>query len=1066
MPLFFPTRILRAAAQNTTAIKWSETLALPKSHFPARPTATQLERYRQRCADELYAWQRASRPQKTKNGIGKEVNNEFVLHDGPPYANGAVHVGHALNKVLKDLIVRWHLATGKRVQYRPGWDCHGLPIELKALQAQRTQTEQASSLRDAPKQEAAAAATSGVGMSATDIRKVARELASETIEKQKTSFKEWGVMGEWEEPYKTMNLDFEIGQLRVFREMVRKGLISRHHRPVYWSPSSRTALAEAELEYDDNHKCTAAFVSMPFVRLPRALKDHPGLKSGSLSALIWTTTPWTLPANKAIAVNKDIDYTVIAVAQASSPTVQRQDEHLLVAKERVEHVLSHLGNESTHTTIVDSVSGSELADGQATCFNLFTASESPILNADFVTATSGTGVVHCAPGHGMEDYLLCEQNHIGPAVAPVDDGGRYTTDVFPAEPEMSKSMEGLDVQTEGAKAVLSVLRDSRRFIPSEVRVASYNLVLATHEFTHKNPTDWRTKQPVIVRATAQWFADVSAIKDRALAALEDVTFIPESGKTRLKSFVEGRSQWCISRQRAWGVPIPALYHQKTGEACIREESIDHIIKTIKEKGTDAWFSDPPDNPTWIHPSLAEDPWVRGKDTMDVWFDSGTTWTTLADQKRRPVSDVYLEGTDQHRGWFQSSLLTTIATQESVPAAPFGTLVTHGFTLDSEGRKMSKSLGNVISPDQILDGLLLPPIKAKKQRGKQQTSASRTDGPKYDAMGPDVLRLWVASSDYTRDVSISVPVLQGFQQALQKLRVTFKFLLGVLADYNPQATSSLSSKTEFAFADRAVLHLLARTSAEVWKAYNEYRFYKVVNEINGFVNNDLSAFYFEIVKDTMYAGSSEVRIRTQKVLALILDEMMKMLGPITPHLIEEVWDYTPGEMKSWQDHPLKRVWEEPHECSSRLENLASEGKIEEKLEIFRRLSAAVKVVQEEARTAGHLGSGLACKVEVHLPETADSTLKNCVEKWASEGELADLLVVSQVVLKSHQDPDTEAAWRYGNSFAAGAHGTEGTVVVLPPDKEKCVRCWKYTAEESEIPCQRCRNVLEERRLHAG
>ena len=801
---------------------------------------------------------------------------------------------------------------------------------------------------------------------------------------------------------------------------------------------------------------------MPFVRLPKALKDNERLGSANLSALIWTTTPWTLPANKAIAVNESMEYTVIAIHQRSLPPADKEEDFLLVARERVDYLMSHLPKDTAYTTIVDSISGSQLADGQAACYNLFASSESPVLMADFVTASSGTGLVHSAPGHGMEDYQLCEQNNIGPAFAPVDDEGRYTTDAFTAGGH-NALLTGLDVQTEGVEAVLAIMRESKRYMPSDLHVHSSTLVLATHKYIHKNPIDWRTKQPVIVRATAQWFADVSAIKDRALAALEDVDFIPDSGKTRLRSFVEGRSQWCISRQRAWGVPIPALYHKETGEACIRDESIEHVIETLKQKGTDAWFSDPPDDPSWIHPSLAENPWVRGKDTMDVWFDSGTTWTTLNPRDGMPISDVYLEGTDQHRGWFQSSLLTSIATQEAgaSPKTPFAELVTHGFTLDAEGRKMSKSIGNVISPDQILDGSLLPPIKAKKQRGQKKISESKSQELKYDAMGPDVLRLWVASSDYTRDVSISVPVLQSVQLALQKLRVTFKFLLGVLEDYIPQASVPTDQMT---FADRAVLHQLSKTSQEAWKAYTKYQFYKVTNVVNTFVNNDLSAFYFEIIKDTMYAGSKEVRRRTQTVLALILKELMHMLGPITPHLIEEVWEHAPSTLKDGMEHTLKSVWNGPYQTP---EGKSDWNVLSHDLETFRHVSSHVKLAQEEARTAGKLGSGLACKVEIQLPDTAAPSMLSFHEQWTvtdKRGELADLLVVSQahIVFKDsegkHDIP--KADWSFEQSFEAQTQDVKGKVVVMPPEKEKCVRCWKYTAEEKDVPCQRCQTVLQE------
>ena len=1045
MPSFSPTSILRAASQISKTFKWSDTLALPKSTFPARPTPEQLQLYRRRCADELYAWQRTNRPATARDEKGHEVNNEFILHDGPPYANGAVHVGHALNKVLKDLILRWQLSIGKRVHYRPGWDCHGLPIELKALQAQKTQTQQSSALEDAPKKEAAVA--SGAGMSPSEIRRIARQLASDTIEKQKSSFREWGVMGEWDEPYTTMSSDFEIAQLGVFKEMVKKGLVSRHHRPVYWSPSSRTALAEAELEYDDNHKCTAAFVKMPFLRLPKVLED--GLRvrgvmaDASVSALIWTTTPWTLPANKAIAVNPEMNYALVSLSIGSTSHL------LLVASERLEHALSYLPKGATFELVVGEILGKDLADGTAACLNLFTGEASPILEASFVTSASGTGVVHMAPGHGMEDYQVCQHNNVGPVMAPVDDEGRFTAEAFRAG--NSDLLQGLDVQTHGVTAVLKILGNAGQYLPAELLNISDNLLLASHSFTHKNPIDWRTKEPVIVRATAQWFADVSAIKDRALAAIENVHFIPEGGKVRLRSFVEGRSQWCISRQRAWGVPIPVLYHKETGEAYITQASIDHIISTIRERGSDAWFSDSPDEPAWIHPSLEMDTWTRGRDTMDVWFDSGTTWTTLNGKH----ADVYLEGTDQHRGWFQSSLLTYVSTQDhdSKPRPPFKTLVTHGFTLDADGRKMSKSLGNVISPDQILDGSLLPPIKARKQRGKDAGSAPRKEDPHYDAMGPDVLRLWTASCQYTKDVTISTYVLQSVQQALQKYRVTFKFLLGVLADYSPSTLPSANNT--LTFADRVILHRLRQTSNSVYQAYSEYNFHRAVSEINSFVNNDFSAMYLEVVKDTLYAGSSEVRRRTQGVLFTLLQELVRMLGHITPHLIEEVWEHGLKDMETAEAmHPLQQVWGKPYQVPPNVENTGS-LRLENGMEVFNELSAVVKLAQEQARTAGKLGSGLACKVEIQLSDSVDAEVKQWIDGWSSSSELEDLLVVSQAVVRNkHADTSEPSEWRYEQSLGGG----QGKVVVLPPDHRKCPRCWRYCCEDRDELCRRCRDTM--------
>lgn len=1078
---------VRALAKSKS--NWSDTLALPQSKFPARPSVEQLEDYRKRCSDDLYQWQRQHRPkiiaraeeELGENQKSQNVNNEFVLHDGPPYANGAVHVGHALNKILKDLMVRSELARGKRVHYRPGWDCHGLPIELKALQRHALASTDSppsksnKSTGNASQRETEAATAAARQMSLPEIRQTARALALETIGTQGKSFREWAVMGEWDNPYRTMDQDFEIRQLGIFKSLVQKGLISRHRRPVYWSPSSQTALAEAELEYDDDHRCTAAFVKMPISKLPKALQSNPTINVGNLTALIWTTTPWTLPANQAIAVHKDIEYSVVELDIPTDGISQKSA--VIVAKERLEHVSTFLPEGTTSRVVVETIFGSELADGEAACYNFFTATSSPILQADFVTATSGTGLVHMAPGHGMDDYQVCVAAGVGPIVAPVDDQGRYTADVFPTG-AASTTLPGLDVQTKGVTAILEILRQPNNFLQETVAGLDSNLLLHAHQFRHKNPIDWRTKQPIIVRATAQWFADVSAIKERALEALQNVQFIPETGRNRLEAFVGGRSQWCISRQRAWGVPIPSLYHKETGEPCITEESINHIIAVIEQRGTDAWFADAQDDPAWLCSSLEPGKWVRGKDTMDVWFDSGTTWTFL--EKRGDgiaLSDVVSEGSDQHRGWFQSSLLTAIAMQDasSPPLAPFKTVATHGFTLDGEGKKMSKSIGNVISPDQVISGSLLTPTKSKNKK-------KAAEAPKQAAgntLGPDKLRLWVASSDYTKDVAISQPVLQNVQQALQKYRVTLKFLLGVLHDY-PSPTPDLSHLQELVFGDRVVLLQLAECSRTVFDAYRDYKFYAGVNEINKFINSSLSAFYFEIVKDRLYAGSLATRRHTQTVLVLLLQELLRMLGPVTPHLVEEAWHWLPAQMKSASSssassvelHPLRQIWGQPFDTTPF--DFQPSKDMDDAIKAFERLSLLVKAAQEQARVAKHLGNGLACRVEICVPPSMEARFKAL--PGCNEAELAALLVVSEVQVKSLEAGtcpslvSTEStSWRTeieGNVFDTGLLDKGGRpeqsikVVVLPPSKGKCPRCWKYTAEEEAVPCGPCREVLAE------
>jgi isoleucyl-tRNA synthetase len=547
--------------------------------------------------------------------------------------------------------------VGRRVVYVPGWDCHGLPIEIKALEAEREKHQD------------------GGVLDAIAIRQAARALATNTVEKQMKEFREWGIMADWSAAWKTMDKSFEIAQLGVFQKMAKKGLIFRRYKPVYWSPSSRTALAEAELEYKDDHESTAAYVRFPLATVPEGLSEQLGMKEGErLEAVIWTTTPWTLPANRAIAVNSGLEYS--AVKHGSS--------FLLMESSRLAKLSNFIFGDSDNEVTVG-IPGSEIEGAQY--FNPLRGGEAelqPVIHADFVSAESGSGLVHLAPGHGMDDYDVCMKMGIE-ADAPVNDLGCFTAAALPDNP---KVLEGISVLEGGSEEVLKLFGDK---------------VLTVHKYTHKYPYDWRTKLPVIVRATEQWFADVGHEKEAALEAMKEVIFIPKSSQARLESFVNGRSEWCISRQRAWGVPIPALYN-KDGVAVLTDESITHIISVINERGIDAWWSDAADDPAWVVPGL-EGTYTRGKDTMDVWFDSGSSWTQTDQQ-----ADLYLEGTDQHRGWFQSSLLTHVSASDR-GGAPFKTLITHGFTLDEDGKKMSKSIGNTVAPGQIIDGSLLPPVSS-------------------------------------------------------------------------------------------------------------------------------------------------------------------------------------------------------------------------------------------------------------------------------------------------------------------------------------------------------------------
>lgn len=989
---------------------WKRTLHLPKATFPPRPKLSDRPLYIKRCTDDLYKWQKDRHPHPT-----------FTLHDGPPYANGDLHIGHALNKILKDITCRVHVREG-RVDWVPGWDCHGLPIELKALQEQGEKP--------------------GTLLEKTDpvnVRHAARKLAAKTVEKQKKAFREWAIMADWDSAWTTMDKGFEIDQLHVFREMVKKGLVYRRFKPVYWSPASRTALAEAELEYREDHLSTAAFIKYPLHDCSETLKRKLNLNIERLSAVIWTTTPWTLPANRAIAFHEDIEYEVVHSAAHGN---------ILLAASRVDELRRHC-NEDLETLI--SIRGRELT-GVTYRSPVFDSQTSPrpLLHGNFVTEGSGSGLVHMAPGHGMEDYELCLKHGIL-AFAPVDDKGCFIDDI--------EWLSGQEVLTTGNESVLE-------------RLSDHHCLVARHDYKHKYPYDWRSKQPVIVRATAQWFANVGDIQESALEALNSVKFIPTSSKSRLQTFVKNRNEWCISRQRAWGVPIPALYNIDTDGALLTETSVSHITAVIKERGIDAWWTDSELDPEWTPPSLrnsqGETIYRRGKDTMDVWFDSGTSWTRMQTppMRRNNIADCYIEGTDQHRGWFQSSLLTHVAYQRDTapiesrdgpavasipPSAPYKTLVTHGFTLDQDGRKMSKSVGNVVSPSEVMEGTLLPATK-KKINGKMTEVV--------DGMGPDALRLWVASCDYTTDVRVSQTMLQAVNGSLSKYRVTFKLLLGILNDFDPSTCSSFENRAS-SIHQIALLQLLDVVSS-VEKHYRSMEFNRAMADVNAYMSTNLSSFYFESMKDAAYCGTIQQRAQVQATLYWIFTELQQMLLPVTPLLVEEVWDYTPKLIKDYKPTPPAMRLREDLNLS--FGQNVGERRLKSDIHLLMRALAAVRNGQEDARNDKKMGDSLQSYVLLEIDPTlvAKNTALDLLRHYHED--LETLFVVSHVSIVEKGNPSglEKARWSYHTDCEI--LGQMVRIHVHEPEQAKCNRCWRYKAPldvpKEEALCQRCVLVVDD------
>ena len=917
----------------------------------------------------------------------------FVLHDGPPYANGPIHMGTTLNKILKDIVNRYKLLRGYKVRYIPGWDCHGLPIELKVLQTLKSKERQ--------------------NLTPLQLRQKARDFALDAMAGQRESFKRCGVWGDWEHPYLTMNPQYEAAQMGVFGQMVLKGYIYRGLKPVHWSPSSRTALAEAELEYPEGHTSRSIYAAFPVTKLGAAAREQLEPFMPHLGLAIWTTTPWTIPGNLAVAVNPELNYAVVEVVQNSELRIQNSREtsnqvpsqYLIVAADLVERLSEKLGVPLK----VEATLPGETLEHCTYRHPLFERESKVVIGGDYITTESGTGLVHTAPGHGQEDYVVGAKYGL-PVFSPVDSKGNFT--------EQVGQFAGLNVLGDGNGAVIEALNEAKALLREEA-------------YVHKYPYDWRTKKPTIFRATEQWFASVEGLREEALKAIASVKWYPAQGENRIRAMVEDRSDWCISRQRSWGVPIPVFYDEQTNEPLLTEETIAHVQAIIAERGSDAWWE------LSVEELLPENycnngrTYRKGTDTMDVWFDSGSSWAAVAKQREnlQYPADLYLEGSDQHRGWFQSSLLTSVAT---MGIAPYKTVLTNGFVLDEGGRKMSKSLGNVVDPATIIEG------------GNNQKKE-----PPY---GADLLRLWVSSVDYSSDVPIGQTILQQLADVYRKIRNTTRFLLGNLHDFDP--VQNRVAYDQMPELDRYMLHRITEVFNEITTGFENFEFYRFFQTVQNFCVVDLSNFYLDIAKDRLYISHSDsLRRRScQTVLAIAVENLAKVIAPVACHTAEDIWQHLPYET------PYKSVFESGW---VQLEQHWKQPELAKSWSTLWQIRTEVYRVMEQARAEKMIGASLEAKVLLYV---RNSELRQWLAAYNPEGSLREgnhvdelryLFLASQVELLDSPEAAENAAYHTQSEMV--------TVAIVKAEGEKCDRCWYYSphvGESSQHPtiCERCEAAL--------
>ena len=939
--------------------KYNDTMQLPKTGFPMRGGLPKNEPKRLAAWYENHVYVQLQK----KN----EGHKKFVLHDGPPYANGPIHIGHAMNKISKDIIMRYHAMQGEQTPYVPGWDCHGQPIEHKVEEMLGTKKFNATPT--------------------AKIRELCNKFAVENIDLQREGFKRLGVLGDWDNPYLTLYHEHDAADIEVFKAMFDKGMIYRGRKPVHWCKHCHTALAEAEIEYSDEVS-PSVFVRFELIDVPEALRSA----GVPVDVVIWTTTPWTLPANAGVALLADADYVAVEAEGRLGIMAKALWEKVFHGVAGIEDACLYVPEGASEPW---SVHGEELVDITYT-HPIFSDVQGRIVTADYVTLEDGTGCVHTAPGHGVDDYYTGMRCNL-PIIMPVDDDGHfYAGDGLGTGGPFS----GMDTD-EANPHIIEFLRER-------------GTLVAEKKINHSYPHCWRCKNPVIFRATDQWFVsmDETNLRGEALdQVLNHVTWYPDHAKNRIGSMVEGRPDWCISRQRNWGVPIPSYTCADCGEKVMNDATLDAVIALFKEKGSDAWFTDAPEDylgEACVCPKCGGHHLKADRDILDVWWDSGVSWKAVCENREELEypADMYLEGSDQHRGWFQSSLLTSVGANG---VAPYKAVVSQGFTLDGQGRKMSKSLGNVIDPNKVCD-----------------------------EMGADIIRLWVASVDTSTDVAIDHEILARTSDAYRRFRNTFRFLLGELeGQFEPETDGVPFS--DLTALDQLMVARLTQVQAEVDAAYAGYEFNRAYRVLYDFVVTELSNVYLDALKDRLYCEKpgSLARRSAQTVLAELLSMLLRDLQPILAFTCDEVMAYAPAGCRGGEAYAAMLDW---YQAPISVEEA---NEYSEVLTAALTLRGAVTKALEDARTAGTFTKSQEVRISATVPSSDFALLTG--ERAI---DLAEFFIVSEVALMENEDAEDDGI----------------TVTVEAACGERCDRCWNYREDtgvhgEHEHICSRCAAALE-------